>query len=169
MVGLSLEDRHAPHMTGPDTAGLWVTELPAPRSSSHQGDLKPLVSTCDMRDNMGRKSKRCACAQVLMYAQLRGNSQSLVKVVSGGRGAVARDWRSAAVAHETPVSALIDGGGDFGMLVVRRGGGRWRRPRRAEHGVGVVGTNNTASGTGALGCVRQHSPEPVAWLAVSRH
>ena len=89
-----------------------------------------------------------------MYAQLRGNSQSLVKVVSGG---VARspDWRPAAVVHETPVSALIDGGGDFGMLVVRQAV-ELAAAKAAEHGVGVVGTNNTASGTGALGCVRSH-------------
>ena len=84
-----------------------------------------------------------------MYAQLRSNSQSLVKVVSGG---VVRspDWRPAAVVRETPVSALIDGGGDFGMLVVRQAA-ELAAAKAAEHGVGVVGTNNTASGTGALG------------------
>ena len=89
-----------------------------------------------------------------MYAQLRGNSQSLVKIVSGG---VARspDWQPAAVAHETPVSALINGSGDFGMLVVRQAV-ELAAAKAAEHGVGVVGTNNTASGTGALGYVRQH-------------
>ena len=98
-------------------------------------------------------------AQVLMYAQLRDNSQNLVKIVSGG---VARslDWRPHRIAHETPVSASIDGGGNFGMLVVERAVDV-AAGKAAEHGVGIVGTNHTASGTGALGCAPQHGlPHP---------
>ena len=88
--------------------------------------------------------------QVLLYAQLRDNSQNLVKIVSGGL-ARSLNWRPHQIAHKTPASALIDGGGNFGMLVVERAV-EVAADKAAEHGVGIVGTNNTASGTGALGC-----------------
>lgn len=85
-----------------------------------------------------------------MYAELRGNSQSLVKVVSGG---VAReaDWTPATVQHETKLSALVHGGGNFGMLVMAHAL-QLATAKARVHGFGIVGTHHTSSGTGAIGC-----------------
>lgn len=87
--------------------------------------------------------------QVLMYAELRGNSQSLVKVVSGG---VVREtnWLPPTVQHETKLSALVHGGGNFGMLVMAHAL-QLATAKAKVHGFGMVGTNHTSSGTGAIG------------------
>lgn len=87
---------------------------------------------------------------MLLYAELRGNSQSLVKVVSGGVER-APDWRPASLQHESTLSALLDGGGDFGILVMAHAMELATAKAKA-HGFGMVGTNHTASGTGAIGC-----------------
>ncbi len=85
-----------------------------------------------------------------MHAQLRGNSQSLVKIVSGG---LPRDpaEQKPAVVHDTTLSARIDGGGSFGMLAMKLAVDVALEKARSGGGIAVVGTNNTASGTGALG------------------
>lgn len=85
-----------------------------------------------------------------MWAQLRGNSQDLVKVVSGG---LPRDpnERLPTIAHDTSLSARIDGGHSFGMLAMRLAVDTALRKARAGGGMAIVGTNSTASGTGALG------------------
>lgn len=84
-----------------------------------------------------------------MYAQLRGNSQSLVKVVSGGL-----PRHSAAlppiVEHDNKLSARIDGRNSFGMITMHLAVDT-ALAKVAAHGVAVVGTHGTASGTGALG------------------
>ena len=101
----------------------------------------------------GRRSRQaawcCLPLQVLLYAEMRGNSQSLVKVVSGGVERAA-GWRPSSVQHETTLSALLDGGGNFGILVMAHAMELATAKAKA-HGFGLVGTNNTASGTGALG------------------
>lgn len=84
-----------------------------------------------------------------MYAQLRGNSQSLVKVVSGG---LPRDPASQPpiVENDAKVSALIDGRGSFGIIAMQLAVDT-ALAKVAEHGVAIVGTHGTSSGTGALG------------------
>ena len=69
-----------------------------------------------------------------MYAQLRGNSQNLVKVVSGGLPRDASE-QPPVVEHDTPQSARINGRKSFGMLAMdlavstalEKARGRWRR------------------------------------------
>lgn len=84
-----------------------------------------------------------------MYAQLRGNSQSLVKVVSGGlpRNPAALP---PIIEHDNKLSARIDGRHSFGMITMQLAV-ETALAKVAAHGVGVVGTHGTASGTGALG------------------
>ncbi len=86
--------------------------------------------------------------QVVMYAQLRGNSQSLVKVVSGG---LPYDvcCQPPVIEHETSVSASKS----FGMIVMDAAVST-AMDKAAASGIAVVGTHGTASGTGALGCCR---------------
>eukprot|EP00899_Mesostigma_viride_P015494 jgi/Mesvir1/23946/Mv10717-RA.1 len=86
---------------------------------------------------------------VMMYAQLRGNNQGIIKVVSNG---VNRDpkARPIAVEHETRLSARLDGGGNPGMVVVHRAV-ELAVDKAARNGFGIVGTHGTCTSTGALG------------------
>lgn len=87
--------------------------------------------------------------EVLLYAQLRGNNQGIVKLIGAGmpRDPQARPIR---IDHETKLSALLDGGRNSGMVVMRRALDMAIDKAR-EHGIGITGTHNTNSSTGAIG------------------
>jgi LDH2 family malate/lactate/ureidoglycolate dehydrogenase len=87
--------------------------------------------------------------QVLMYAQLRGNNQGIIKITTGGlnRAPAAAPQR---VERETRLSALLHGNQQAGMLVLARAA-RMAGDKAAACGVGVVGTHHTSTSTGALG------------------
>ncbi len=53
--------------------------------------------------------------QVLLYAQLRGNNQGIIKITTGGMNRASTD--SPEVEFETRLSALLDGKANHGMLV----------------------------------------------------
>lgn len=86
---------------------------------------------------------------MLMYAQLRGNNQGLVKLI--GRGIPKNPAAGAiAVEKETKLSARINGGHNPGAIVIKKAMDL-AITKTKEHGIGIVGTNNTNSSTGALG------------------
>ena len=86
---------------------------------------------------------------VLMYAQLRGNNQGVVKLIGAG---MPRDkaCKPISIIHDTKLSALLDGGKNSGMVVVSYAM-QLAIQKAGEHGIGIVGTNNTSSSTGAIG------------------
>jgi LDH2 family malate/lactate/ureidoglycolate dehydrogenase len=86
---------------------------------------------------------------VLMYAQLRGNNQGIIKLIGAG---MLKDPDAGEVeaVRETPLSALLDGAGNHGMVVLDLATGMAVEKAR-EHGVGIVGTHNTSTSTGAIG------------------
>ncbi len=86
---------------------------------------------------------------VLLYAQLRGNNQGIVKLTGAG---MPRDPNCTPIkiVKETPLSALLDGGRNSGMVVVRHALEIALEKARTQH-IGIVGTHNTASSTGAIG------------------
>lgn len=86
---------------------------------------------------------------VLLYAQLRGNNQGIVKLIGVGmpRDPQAQPMK---IVHETKLSALLDGGRNSGMVVMRRSLDIAIDKAR-EHGIGITGTHNTRSSTGAIG------------------
>jgi cystathionine beta-lyase len=86
---------------------------------------------------------------VMLYAQLRGNNQGIIKVTTKG---IARDPSAtpATITHETKLSAAYDGGKNAGMVVLHRAMENAIDKAKA-HGVGVCGTCNTFTSTGALG------------------
>ncbi len=95
------------------------------------------------------EDEAAAILDVLMYAQLRGNNQGVVKLIGAG---MPRD-KSAypiSVVKDTKLSALLDGGRNSGMVVVSHATDLAMEKAR-EHGIGIVGTNNTNSSTGAIG------------------
>lgn len=90
---------------------------------------------------------------VLMYAQLRGNNQGIVKLIGAGLP-YNRDAKPIQTVHETALSALIDGGGHMGMVVMMRAVEAALERARTQ-GMGIVGTRNTNTSTGAIGCYVQ--------------
>ncbi len=90
-----------------------------------------------------------AILEVLMYAQLRGNNQGVVKLIGAG---MPRDKAAKAIsiAKDTKLSALVNGGKNTGMVVLSYATDLAIQ-KAHEHGVGIVGTNNTNTSTGAIG------------------
>jgi len=86
---------------------------------------------------------------VLLYAQLRGNNQGIIKITTGGmnKSAVAGD---VIVERETRLSALLNGNNQQGMLVLHKAMNMAIDKAKAA-GFGIVGTNHTCTSTGALG------------------
>ena len=108
-----------------------------------------------------------------MYAQVRGNNQGLIKVVSGGMNRSPNAGKME-LEKDTRLSALLNGRNEAGMLVLHRAMQLAAEKARA-HGFGIVGTHHTATSTGALsyyaetlgksgliGVVLAQSPEFVA-------
>lgn len=86
---------------------------------------------------------------ILMYAQLRGNNQGLIKLTDKR---IQKDpgVKDVHVIRETKLSAVIDGGMNFAMIPMKRAM-ELAIAKAKEHGFGIVGTRNTASSTGAIG------------------
>ena len=87
--------------------------------------------------------------QVLMWAELRSNSQGCVKLAAG---ALDRhpEASSPHVQQETSVSASLDGGQQLGMLAMQRAL-QLALQKAEQSGVALVGVHNTSSSEGALG------------------
>ncbi|MEK9201195.1 MAG: Ldh family oxidoreductase [Patescibacteria group bacterium] len=86
---------------------------------------------------------------VLMYAQLRGNNQGVVKLI--GNGIPKREGAAEpSLVKETGVSALVDGNKTHAMVVMRKVTDLAIKKAK-ESGVGIAGNFNTDESTGALG------------------
>jgi LDH2 family malate/lactate/ureidoglycolate dehydrogenase len=86
---------------------------------------------------------------VLLYAQLRGNNQGIIKITTGGMNRAAAA-APIAVERETRLSALLNGNAQAGMLVLHRAM-TMAVEKAKSSGFGIVGSNNTSTSTGALG------------------
>jgi len=86
---------------------------------------------------------------VMMYAQLRGNNQGIIKVTTK---AIARDPSAGAITAEyaTMLSTCYNGNKNAGMVVLHKAMETAVEKAR-DHGFGICGTNNTCTSTGALG------------------
>ncbi len=91
---------------------------------------------------------------VLMYAQLRGNNQGVVKLIGAGMPRH-KEVQPIKTVKETKLSALLDGGRNSGMVLMKYAVGLALDKAR-EHGFGIVGTHNTKSSTGAIGYYANH-------------
>lgn len=90
----------------------------------------------------------------LMYAQLRGNFQSILQFVMQG---FKKDQaaKPITVIKETALSTLLDGHANHGILVMHRAM-EISLVKVKEHGFGIVGTKGAHEGSGALGFYVQH-------------
>jgi L-2-hydroxycarboxylate dehydrogenase (NAD+) len=86
---------------------------------------------------------------VLLYAQLRGNNQGVVKLIGKG---IPKDPQAGeiAVEMETPISARINGHRNHAMVVVRKATDIVVAKAR-KTGFGIAGTYNTNTSSGAIG------------------
>ena len=87
--------------------------------------------------------------EIMMYAQLRGNNQNVIKLTGAGMPANPAAGKIAIV-KDTKLSALIDGAWNQGMVVVTQATQTAVRKAK-EHGFGIVGARRTNSSTGAIG------------------
>lgn len=86
---------------------------------------------------------------ILLFAQLRGNNQGIVKLV--GKGIPRRtDEGSIKVEKETSSSALINGKKNHAMVVMDHAT-EVAITKAKESGIGLVGNFNSSESTGALG------------------
>lgn len=89
-------------------------------------------------------------SSVLLYAELRDNSQGLVKIVEGvvapvsGAGAIEVDQRA-------PGMVRINANQNVGMVVATRAA-QEAVALAKNNGIGVAGTWNVSTSTGAIGC-----------------
>jgi L-2-hydroxycarboxylate dehydrogenase (NAD+) len=88
-------------------------------------------------------------AEVLLYAELRGNDQGVVKLIGPGlpKDPDAGEMR---VENRTGLSALVHGHRNAGILVLRRATAV-AQDIAAEQGISIVGTNGTGTSTGCVG------------------
>lgn len=86
---------------------------------------------------------------IIMYAQLRGNNQNVIKLLGAGMPANP-DAGAIVIVRDSKLSALVDGGWNQGMVVVSRATALAIEKATA-HGFGIVGTRRTNSPTGAIG------------------
>ena len=97
---------------------------------------------------------RSESVQALIWAQLRGNSQNVIKIPAGAL-AKDKDAVSPCIARDTGARAVIDGGRSQGMLAMHAA--MDLAIQRAQlHGSSIITVNHIASATGALGWGSQH-------------
>ncbi len=87
--------------------------------------------------------------EVLMYAQLRGNNQGVVKLIGKGIPK-ASDAGKITLAKETTLSALVNGQKNHAMVVVNYATDL-AITKAKKHGIGIVGVNHLNTSSGAIG------------------
>lgn len=86
-------------------------------------------------------------ADVLLYAQLRGNNQGITKIATGGVPKV-DEVKAYQVVKHNKCGALVSGGH---AMVAASNAVRLATELASEHGVGIVGVNHTFTSSGAIG------------------
>lgn len=86
-------------------------------------------------------------ADVLLYAQLRGNNQGITKIATGGVPK-AEEVEELRVVAQNKCGALVSGG--HSMVATNRAV-ELATDLASEHGVGIVGVNHTFTSSGAIG------------------
>lgn len=87
-------------------------------------------------------------SEVLLYAQLRGNNQGIVKLI--GKGIPRRpEGQPPIIVKDTPVSALVDGNKTHAMIVMDQLADM-AIDKAKKSGIGMAGNFNTSESTGIL-------------------
>ena len=111
-------------------------------------ELQELVDKALHNQGFSKKEAKVVSG-ILMYAQLRGNNQGIVKLI--GKGIPQREVaKPPKTVKETPVSALVDGNKTHAMLVMDSVTDIAIKKAK-KSGIGITGNFNTDESTGALG------------------
>lgn len=86
-------------------------------------------------------------ADVLLYAQMRGNNQGITKIATGGVPK-ASEVQPLRVVNENKCGALLSGGHS---MVATSKATQMAADLAQEHGVGIVASNHTSTSSGAIG------------------
>lgn len=90
-------------------------------------------------------------AEVLLYAEMTGkNTQGLIKLLGTEPIQSIKPLYKPKNTKETKLSALIDGGGNPGILVSKMATGEVIKKCK-DNGLAIIGTNNTYSSAGVIG------------------
>jgi LDH2 family malate/lactate/ureidoglycolate dehydrogenase len=117
------------------------------------------ISTIELRDLTTKaiagfgynEQETAAIREILLYAQLRGNNQGVVKLIGKG---IPRDPSAGEIVieKETPLSARINGNRNHAMVVVHKAL-EIVAEKAEKSGFGIAGTFNTNTSSGAIGYV----------------
>lgn len=111
-------------------------------------ELEDLTARAVRSYGYGEEETR-VISEVLLYAQLRGNNQGVVKLI--GKGIPIDPGAGAiAVERETPISARINGNRNHAMVVVKKALDIVAEKAK-KSGFGIAGTFNTNTSSGAIG------------------
>ncbi len=118
-----------------------------------------IISIAELRDLTTKaiagfgynEEETAAIREILLYAQLRGNNQGVVKLIGKG---IPRDPAvgEIVIEKETPLSARINGNRNHAMVVVRKAL-EIVATKAEKSGFGIAGTFNTNTSSGAIGYV----------------
>lgn len=113
-------------------------------------ELKDLTARAVAGYGYSEEESRAIC-EILLYAQLRGNNQGVVKLIGKG---IPRDPAAGEIAieKETPISARINGNRNHAMVVVRKAL-EIVAEKAGKSGFAIAGTFNTNTSSGAIGYV----------------
>ncbi|KAL0053543.1 hypothetical protein WJX82_007378 [Trebouxia sp. C0006] len=129
----------------------------AARSNLQQGSasmevaIQELQQLCqDALKTLGYDDQQSlTISEVLLYAQLRNNSNNMVKVITGGLDKLS-DEKPSETHFQTGISAIVDGNHSAGIVVMKEAL-QLALEKATQSGCGIVGTNHTATGSGAIG------------------
>lgn len=111
-------------------------------------DLEVLTEKALSKQGYSKEESK-VIKKVLLYAQLRGNNQGVVKLI--GNGIPKRENAGTPrTVKETQVSALIDGNNTHAIIVMDQVTDLAIKKAK-QSGVGIVGNFNTTESTGAIG------------------
>lgn len=88
--------------------------------------------------------------KTLMYAELRGNNQGIIKLLTGALYPNHKEGKTVDIIHQTPVSARLNGNQKCGMVVLQEAV-NLALEKSTKTGIAVIGCFNYSSATGALG------------------
>ena len=95
------------------------------------------------------RAHQAVLLQVLLYAQLRNNSNNMVKVITGGFDKLFTE-NMPEIQQQSDISAVINGHHSAGIIVMKQAL-ELALTKAKSKGCGIVGTNHTATGSGAIG------------------
>jgi len=111
-------------------------------------DLNVLINKALLRYGYTQE-EAVIISEVLLYAQLRGNNQGIVKLIGKGIPKSANAG-TITIEKESPVSALINGTENHAMVVVNQATDLAIQKAK-QSGIAIVGINHINTSSGALG------------------